>query len=179
VSSRDQWTQRVGGIIPRIDALRWWLATASLVALAACAVGDDQAEDPASTTAALRTTAAAVTTEAPAPTDAPTTLAPPTTASTTTTVAPSVPPSVPPTAVTLAPQVTASTVPSVRPAASRHAWPTTVSGRKVLDQFGDTYLMRIFSSWGMAQNLTNSEITEAASMPSTAPRTASGSRPIG
>ena len=36
-----------------------------------------------------------------------------------------------------------------------------MSGRRVLDQFGDTYLMKAFSSWGMAQNLTDTEITDA------------------
>ena len=44
---------------------------------------------------------------------------------------------------------------------SRTPWPTTVSGRKIVDQFGDTYLMKVFSSWGMAQNLTDSEISDA------------------
>ena len=36
-----------------------------------------------------------------------------------------------------------------------------MSGRRVVDQVGDTYLMKVFSSWGMAQNLTDAEITEA------------------
>jgi len=36
-----------------------------------------------------------------------------------------------------------------------------VSGRRVVDQVGDPYLMKVFSSWGMAQNLSNSEITQA------------------
>ena len=47
------------------------------------------------------------------------------------------------------------------PPAPQLRWPTAVSGRRVVDQFGDTYLMKVFSSWGMAQNLTNAEITEA------------------
>ena len=38
---------------------------------------------------------------------------------------------------------------------------SAVSGRRVVDQFGDPYLMKVFSSWGMSQNLTNAEITEA------------------
>ena len=36
-----------------------------------------------------------------------------------------------------------------------------MSGRRIVDQLGDPYLMKIFSSWGMAQNLTDAEITEA------------------
>ncbi len=55
----------------------------------------------------------------------------------------------------------ASTSTLATPPVSPYRWPTIVSGRKVLDQFGDTYLMKVFSSWGMAQNLTNSEITDA------------------
>ena len=86
---------------------------------------------------------------------------------------------------TVAPAGTASSTPST-PTDSRDRWPTTVSGRKVLDQSGDTYLMKVFSSWGMAQNLTDAEITQAleavagaASTPSTSPRTASASRTHG
>jgi hypothetical protein len=136
---------------------RWWLAPASLLALAACAGGDDQAEAPASTTAVVSTTVAPATTESPTTTEAPATLAPPTNESTSTAVAPTVTPRPVPTE----PPVIPSTDPSVAPAVSRHRWPTIVSQRKILDQFGDPYLMRIFSSWGMAQNLTNSEITDA------------------
>jgi hypothetical protein len=144
-------------MIPRINAPRWWLAPAASLALAACAVGDDQAEAPVSTPAAVTTTAAEAT-ESPTTRGTPTTtLAPPTNASPATLVAPTVAPD----PVTTAPPVIPSTVTSVKPAVSRHRWPTTVSERKVLDQFGDTYLMRVFASWGMAQNLTNSEITDA------------------
>jgi hypothetical protein len=39
--------------------------------------------------------------------------------------------------------------------------PTAVSGRKLLDQNGDVYLMRTFSSWAMASNLSDDEITTA------------------
>ncbi len=60
----------------------------------------------------------------------------------------------------VAPAGTAGSTPST-PTDSRDRWPTTVSGRKVLDQSGDTYLMKVFSSWGMAQNLTDAEITQA------------------
>ena len=40
-------------------------------------------------------------------------------------------------------------------------YPASVSGRKILDQNGDVYLMRTFSSWGMAQQLAPAEITAA------------------
>ena len=138
-------------------APRWWLASAALLAVAGCSGGDDRAGAPASTSAALSTTAPPATSAAPTITKAPTTLAPPTIASTATTVAPTVTPG----AVTSAPPAIPSTVTQVTPTVARHPWPTTISGRKVLDQFGDTYLMKVFSSWGMAQNLTNSEITDA------------------
>ena len=36
-----------------------------------------------------------------------------------------------------------------------------MSGRRIVDQAGNPYLMKVFSSWGMAQNLTNAEITTA------------------
>jgi hypothetical protein len=43
------------------------------------------------------------------------------------------------------------------------AWPTRVSadGRRFLDQKGDVYLLKTMSSWAMAQNCTDAEITEA------------------
>lgn len=40
-------------------------------------------------------------------------------------------------------------------------FPASISGRKVLDQFGDVYLCKVFSSWAMAFHLTNAEITQA------------------
>ena len=45
--------------------------------------------------------------------------------------------------------------------ASDPRWPTSIANRKVLDQYGDVYLIRTFSSWGMAYNLSNADITEA------------------
>lgn len=39
--------------------------------------------------------------------------------------------------------------------------PTSVSGRKILDQFGDPIIIRTFSSWKMANKLTNAEVTTA------------------
>jgi len=43
------------------------------------------------------------------------------------------------------------------------AWPAGVSadGRRFLDQKGDVYLLKTMSSWAMAQNCTNAEITSA------------------
>ena len=41
-------------------------------------------------------------------------------------------------------------------------YPASVSDRKILDQNGDVYLMRTFSSWGMAQQLAPAEITARA-----------------
>ena len=45
--------------------------------------------------------------------------------------------------------------------ASDPRWPTSIANRKVLDQYGDVYLMRTFSSWGMASNVSDAEITSA------------------
>ena len=45
--------------------------------------------------------------------------------------------------------------------ASDPRWPTSIANRKVLDQYGDVYLIRTFSSWGMASNLSDAEITSA------------------
>ena len=45
--------------------------------------------------------------------------------------------------------------------ASDPRWPTSIANRKVLDQYGDVYLIRTFSSWGMASNLSNADITSA------------------
>jgi Putative collagen-binding domain of a collagenase/Fibronectin type III domain/Protein of unknown function (DUF4038) len=39
-------------------------------------------------------------------------------------------------------------------------WPSSIVGRKVLDQFGDVYLMRTFSSWSIT-DLSDAEITTA------------------
>src|SRR5215217_1639632 len=66
----------------------------------------------------------------------------------------------PPTSVTSPPTTPSSTTLS-EPPVSQQLWPTKVSGRRVVDQFGGTYLMKAFSSWGMAQNLNDSQITEA------------------
>jgi Protein of unknown function (DUF4038)/Putative collagen-binding domain of a collagenase len=43
------------------------------------------------------------------------------------------------------------------------AWPTSVSAenRRFLDQKGNVYLLKTMSSWAMAQNCTNAEITKA------------------
>src|SRR5262245_11654866 len=40
-------------------------------------------------------------------------------------------------------------------------WPSSVVNRKVVDQNGDPYPLKIMSSWGMAMRLTDAEITEA------------------
>ena len=47
----------------------------------------------------------------------------------------------------------------VNPVVARYA--KGIAGRKIVDQLGDVYLMRTFSSWAMAENLSNAEITEA------------------
>ena len=47
------------------------------------------------------------------------------------------------------------------PFASVFSYPVAVSGRKWLDQNGQVYLLNDFSSWGMSQNLSNTEITQA------------------
>jgi hypothetical protein len=41
------------------------------------------------------------------------------------------------------------------------SWPSSIAGRKVLDQDGNVYLIRTFSSWGMASNLSDADITRA------------------
>jgi hypothetical protein len=46
-------------------------------------------------------------------------------------------------------------------AASAPRWPSSIVGRKVLDQHGRVYLIRTFSSWGMASHLSNANITSA------------------
>ena len=40
-------------------------------------------------------------------------------------------------------------------------YPAATAGRTILDQHGDVYLMRTFSSWAMAQQLSNDEIDPA------------------
>ena len=55
---------------------------------------------------------------------------------------------------------------SVQPAEERppeFAWPVSVSAenRRFLDQKGHVYLLKTMSSWAMAQNCTNAEITQA------------------
>ena len=44
------------------------------------------------------------------------------------------------------------------------AWPASVSAdnRRFLDQKGNVYLLKMMSSWAMAQNCTNAEITSGA-----------------
>jgi hypothetical protein len=39
--------------------------------------------------------------------------------------------------------------------------PASISGKKVLDQFGAVYLTKTFSSWKLANKLSNADITEA------------------
>ena len=39
-------------------------------------------------------------------------------------------------------------------------WPSSVAGRKILDQYGDVYLMRTFSSWSLT-DLSDASITTA------------------
>jgi hypothetical protein len=46
-------------------------------------------------------------------------------------------------------------------AVARPRWPRSITGRKVLDQYGRVYLIRTFSSWTMASHLTNAQITQA------------------
>lgn len=62
------------------------------------------------------------------------------------------------------------------------AWPASVSSenRRFLDQKGNVYLLKAMSSWAMAQNCTNAEITKALeglkasiSMPCSSRRSAS------
>ena len=47
------------------------------------------------------------------------------------------------------------------PVVSGPRWPTSIENRKVLDQYGDVYLIRTFSSWGMASNLSDTDIASA------------------
>ena len=58
------------------------------------------------------------------------------------------------------PTTSGAPVPTV-PIPSDKRWPTSIAGRKILDQNGNVYLMRTFSSWAMAMNLTDAEITQA------------------
>jgi hypothetical protein len=53
----------------------------------------------------------------------------------------------------------ASAAESATQAAGR--FPASIAGRKILDQHGDVYLMRTFSSWSMAQHLSDADITTA------------------
>jgi hypothetical protein len=128
-----------------------------VLALIACGgCGGDQAVSPPLVTATPITAGAAVTaatTVAP-PTDAsgPTLSAPPPTSGSAPAAAPAAPAD--------APAAPTSGVPTRSPDTGAR-WPTTVTGRRVLDQAGDPYLMKAFSSWGMAQNLTDAEITDA------------------
>ena len=46
-------------------------------------------------------------------------------------------------------------------ATSDRRWPSSVAGRKILDQYGNVHPLKVFSAWGMTQNLTDAEITEA------------------
>jgi hypothetical protein len=137
--------------MPRFAGRRWWVAPICALVVAACAGGDDRAAAPGSTPSSASTTA-------------PVTIELPTTPAAPTTVAATAPPAdaavTPGTATSTPPQV-ASTVALPAATDSQHRWPTTTSGRKVLDQLGDVYLMKVFSSWGMAQQLTDAEITKA------------------
>ena len=47
------------------------------------------------------------------------------------------------------------------PADAPVLYPASISDRKMLDQYGDVYLMRTFSSWSMASNLSDADITTA------------------
>jgi Protein of unknown function (DUF4038)/Putative collagen-binding domain of a collagenase len=47
------------------------------------------------------------------------------------------------------------------PSTSDKRWPSSIAGRKILDQNGRVYLMRTFSSWAMAMKLTDAGITQA------------------
>ncbi len=47
------------------------------------------------------------------------------------------------------------------PVSPDRRFPSSIAGRKILDQNGNVYLMRTFSSWAMAMNLTDAEITQA------------------
>src|SRR4051812_30233121 len=61
-------------------------------------------------------------------------------------------------------RLTTSTAETRAPAAvvaSGSRWPSSITGRKVLDQYGRVYLIRTFSSWGMASNLSKADITSA------------------
>ena len=57
------------------------------------------------------------------------------------------------------PSTTTGTAPP--PATTGVHYPARISGPKILDQDGRVYLMRTFSSWAMAQQLSNAEITTA------------------
>jgi Putative collagen-binding domain of a collagenase len=50
--------------------------------------------------------------------------------------------------------------PAARAALVRR-WPSSIANRKVRDQHGRVYLIRTFSSWGMASNLSKAAITSA------------------
>jgi hypothetical protein len=66
------------------------------------------------------------------------------------------------TGATGCPMRTATEMPAgTTAAASGPRWPSSIAGRKVLDQYGRVYLIRTFSSWGMASQLSNADITSA------------------
>jgi Protein of unknown function (DUF4038)/Putative collagen-binding domain of a collagenase len=136
-----------------VDASRRWLVPIVALALVACNGAADQIDAPPPATTALSTTGASV---------------PLTIASSSSEVAPVTTPR----PVTVAPPAIADTVPPAnadtatpptrsKGSASPARWASGVSGRRVVDQFGDPYLMKVFSSWGMAQNLTDIEVTKA------------------
>src|SRR5690349_2045730 len=110
------------------NASRWWLAPTAVLALVACDGGGDRADTPPLATATQITPGASTATGASTTAS---TAAPPTDASTSTRGAPPVTSGSAP-----APAGSAATPPS---ADAGPRWPSTVAGRKVLDQAGDTY----------------------------------------
>jgi Protein of unknown function (DUF4038)/Putative collagen-binding domain of a collagenase len=46
------------------------------------------------------------------------------------------------------------------PVSSDHRWPSSIANRRILDQYGDVYLMRTFSSWSIT-DLSDADITTA------------------
>jgi hypothetical protein len=63
--------------------------------------------------------------------------------------------------VTVAFAVQAIAPPTVTYAQTGFSYPVSVSNRKFIDQSGNVYLLKTMSSWSMAQNCSNAEITSA------------------
>ncbi len=106
---------------------------------------------------------------APAPTAAPAPVAPPPAHAAATPPASVAPPPTPTTAApapivpaptTTAPTASSAPTPTV-PGTPGERWPSSIAGRKILDQHGNVYLIRTFSSWGMASNLSDADITSS------------------